>query len=219
MGGVKTDNEGLTDVHGLYAAGECACVSVHGGNRLGANSLLDTLIFGKRAGRHAAKVAQTKATPEVPHALLADEEKGIRAIVERSGEGRRVSEIREELGAAMDKYVAVFRDEEGLRQAEEIVARLKEESKSVTIDDKGTVFNQDLLGAIELGFMLDNAECVVAGALERKESRGAQYRTDFPDRNDDEWLKHIVLSANGDRPEVSYSDVTLTQWEPEERKY
>jgi succinate dehydrogenase / fumarate reductase flavoprotein subunit len=99
------------------------------------------------------------------------------------------------------------------------VQRLKEESKSVTIDDKGSIFNQDLLGAIELGFMLDNAECVIAGALERKESRGAQYRTDFPDRNDDDWLKHIVLSANGDRPDVSYSDVTMTQWEPQERKY
>ncbi|HEX8646695.1 MAG TPA: FAD-binding protein [Thermoleophilaceae bacterium] len=219
MGGVRTDVDGQTPVTGLYAAGEVACVSVHGGNRLGANSLLDTLIFGKRAGRHAAKVAQTRSIPNPPHALLADEERGIQGIVDRSGEGRRVSEIRAELGATMDKYAAVFRDEEGLRQAEEIVARLKEESKGVTIDDKGTVFNQDLLGAIELGFMLDNAECVVAGALERKESRGAQYRTDFPERNDEEWLKHIVLSANGDRPEVSYSDVTMTQWEPQERKY
>jgi succinate dehydrogenase / fumarate reductase flavoprotein subunit len=219
MGGVKTDNDGLTDVPGLYAAGECACVSVHGGNRLGANSLLDTLIFGKRAGRHAAAEAQNMKTPTVPHSLLADEERGIEAIRGRTGEGRRVSEIRAELGATMDRYAAVFRDEEGLRKAEEIVQRLKEESRNVTIDDKGSVFNQDLLGAIELGFMLDNAECVVAGALERKESRGAQYRTDFPDRKDEEWLKHIVLSANGDRPEVSYSDVTMTQWEPQERKY
>jgi succinate dehydrogenase / fumarate reductase flavoprotein subunit len=219
MGGVKTDKDGLTDVPGLYAAGECACVSVHGGNRLGANSLLDTLIFGQRAGRHAADVAQSKSTPEVPHALLADEESGIQEIVGRSGDGRRVSEVRRELGETMDTHVAVFRDEEGLRQAEETVQRLKEEATSVTIDDKGSIFNQDVLGAIELGFMLDNAEAVIAGALERKESRGAQFRTDFPERNDDEWLKHIVLSANGDRPEVSYSDVTMTQWEPEERKY
>jgi succinate dehydrogenase / fumarate reductase flavoprotein subunit len=219
MGGIKTDNDGQTDVPGLYAAGEVACVSVHGGNRLGANSLLDTLIFGKRAGRHAAQVAQSKAMPEVPYELQADEERGIEEIVRRDGDGRRVSEVRAELGATMDKYAAVFRDEEGLRQAEEIVQRLKEESKGVTIDDKGSVFNQDVLGAIELGFMLDNAECVIAGALERKESRGAQFRTDFPERNDEEWLKHIVLSANGDRPEVAYSDVTMTQWEPQERKY
>jgi succinate dehydrogenase / fumarate reductase flavoprotein subunit len=119
----------------------------------------------------------------------------------------------------MDKYVAVFRDEDGLRTAQETVQRLKEEARDVAIDDKGTVFNQDLLGALELGFMLDNAECIVAAALERKESRGAQYRTDFPQRNDDEWLKHINLTANGDQPEVSYSEVTLTQWQPEERKY
>ncbi len=89
----------------------------------------------------------------------------------------------------------------------------------MAVDDKGSVFNQDVLGALELQFMLDNAECIVMGALERKESRGAQYRTDFPERNDEEWLKHINLTANGDEPEVSYSEVTMTQWEPEERKY
>src|SRR5436309_15881881 len=120
----------------------------------------------------------------------------------------------------MDKYAAVFRDEEGLRQGLEIVQRLKEESKTVAIDDKGTVFNQDLLGAVELGFMLDNAECIVVGALERKESRGAQYRTDYPARNDEVWLKHIDLSVNGDGPPaISYSEVTITQWQPEERRY
>ena len=97
--------------------------------------------------------------------------------------------------------------------------RLKEEAKTAYIDDKGSVFNQDLLGAIELGYMLDNAECTCVGALERKESRGAQYRTDFPDRNDDEWLKHIDLEQTDDGPEISYSEVTITQWEPEARTY
>jgi len=130
-----------------------------------------------------------------------------------------VSEIKAELGATMDKHVAVFREEAGLQTALEAVRRLKEEAKTVAIDDKGTVFNQDALGALELQFMLDNAECIVLGAIERKESRGAQYRTDFPDRNDDEWLKHIDITKNGDEPEISYSEVTLTQWEPEERKY
>jgi succinate dehydrogenase / fumarate reductase, flavoprotein subunit len=119
----------------------------------------------------------------------------------------------------MDKYCAVFRDEDGLRTALDTVKRLKEEARTVAIDDRGRVFNQDLLGAIELGFMLDNAEAIVVSALERKESRGAQYRTDFPTRNDDDWLKHINVTPNGDEPEVSYSAVTLTQWEPEERKY
>jgi succinate dehydrogenase / fumarate reductase flavoprotein subunit len=219
MGGVKTDVDGLTAIPGLYAAGEVACVSVHGGNRLGANSLLDTLIFGRRSGEHAANVAKSKRVPDADHAFLMDEERGLQEIVRRERTGRRVSEIKAELGATMDRYAAVFRDEDGLRQALEIVRRLKEESKDVAIDDKGSVFNQDLLGAVELGFMLDNAECIVVGALERKESRGAQYRTDYPERNDDEWLKHIDLEVDGGEPKVSYSEVTMTQWEPQERKY
>jgi succinate dehydrogenase / fumarate reductase flavoprotein subunit len=221
MGGVKTDIDGRTGIPGLYAAGEVACVSVHGGNRLGANSLLDTLIFGRRSGQHAADVAKAKRVPDADYAFLADEERGLEEIVRRERTGRRVSEIKAELGATMDKYAAVFRDDEGLRQGLEIVQRLKEEAKTVAIDDKGTVFNQDLLGAVELGFMLDNAECIIIGAIERKESRGAQYRTDFPERNDDEWLKHIDLEAdgNGGAPKISYSEVTMTQWEPQERKY
>jgi succinate dehydrogenase / fumarate reductase flavoprotein subunit len=221
MGGVKTDIDGRTGIPGLYAAGEVACVSVHGGNRLGANSLLDTLIFGRRSGQHAADVAKARRVPDADYGFLADEERGLQEIVRRERTGRRVSEIKAELGATMDKYAAVFRDDEGLRQGLEIVQRLKEEAKTVAIDDKGTVFNQDLLGAVELGFMLDNAECIIIGAIERKESRGAQYRTDFPERNDDEWLKHIDLEAdgNGGAPKISYSEVTMTQWEPQERKY
>jgi succinate dehydrogenase / fumarate reductase flavoprotein subunit len=119
----------------------------------------------------------------------------------------------------MDKYAAVFRDDDGLRQGLEIVRRLKEEAKTVAIDDKGTVFNQDLLGAIELDFMIDNAECVIIAAIERTESRGAQFRTDYPERNDAEWLKHIDLRVDGGSPQVEYSEVTLTQWEPQERTY
>src|SRR6185503_1048418 len=181
MGGVKTDSDGRTPIPGLYAAGEVACVSVHGGNRLGANSLLDTLVFGGRSGRHAARHAKEHSMPVPSRSSLDDEAKMISDVVGRDRTGRRVSEIKRELGSTMDKYVAVFRDEQGLNTALETVRRLKEEAKTVAIDDKGTVFNQDLLGAIELGFMLDNAETVVMGALERKESRGAQFRTDFPE--------------------------------------
>jgi succinate dehydrogenase / fumarate reductase flavoprotein subunit len=115
--------------------------------------------------------------------------------------------------------VAVFRDEDGLRTALEIVRRLKEEAQDVAVDDKGKVFNQDVLGALELQFMVDNAEAIVISAIERRESRGAQYRTDFPERNDDDWLKHINVAANGSEPEISYSEVTMTQWEPQERTY
>jgi succinate dehydrogenase / fumarate reductase flavoprotein subunit len=220
MGGVKTDVEGRTDIPGLYSAGEAACVSVHGGNRLGANSLLDTLIFGRRSGVDAATRAKRTEGTRPSRDALEREQSAIDAISSREkGSGRRVSEIKLELGTAMDSKVAVFRDEAGIQEALETVRRLKEEAGSAYIDDRGTVFNQDLLGAFELGFMLDNAECTCVAALERKESRGAQYRTDFPERNDDEWLKHIDLEQGDDGPEISYSEVTITQWEPEERKY
>ncbi len=222
MGGIKTDTDGHTPVSGLYAAGETACVSVHGGNRLGANSLLDTLVFGRRAGARAAREAKAMVMPSASRAQLEHEKSAIEAIVGRERTGRRVSELHAELGEIMDKNVAVFRDEDGLGEALEVVKRLQEEAKTVATDDKGTIFNQDVLGALELGFMLDNAEAIVMGALERKESRGAQYRTDFPERNDDDWLRHITVTHNGsdgEVPELAYSDVTLTQWQPEARTY
>jgi succinate dehydrogenase / fumarate reductase, flavoprotein subunit len=220
MGGVKTDVWGRTNVPGLYAAGEVACVSVHGGNRLGANSLLDTLIFGRRCGEDAAKRAQQHAMPRVSLAGLRDEEAKVSRIVGRErGSGRRVSEIRKELGETMDRYVAVFRDAEGIDTAMETVLRLKGEAESCYIDDRGTVFNQDVLGALELENMIDCAEATCLAAAERKESRGAQFRTDFPERNDEEWLKHIDVRRTEDGPELDYSPVTITQWQPEERTY
>ena len=157
--------------------------------------------------------------PDPSHSSMQEEERRIQAIVGREGTGRRVSELKAELGQTMDKYVAVFRDADGLDTALEIVRRLKDEAQNVAVDDKGTVFNQDVLGALELQFMLDNAEAIVISAIERKESRGAQYRTDYPERNDDDWLKHINVSANGAEPELTYSPVTMTQWEPQERTY
>ena len=221
MGGVKTDVDGRTPIEGLYAAGEVACVSVHGGNRLGANSLLDTLIFGRRAGVHAAARAASMAPPKMDAgAQLRRDAEELEAIIARPREGgRRVSEIKNELGDTMNRHAAVFRDEEGLNTALETIHRLREESGKAWIDDRGTVFNQDVLGAIELGFMIDCAEATVVAAIERKESRGAQYRTDYPDRNDEEWLKHIDLTLSDGEPEVSYSEVTFTQWQPEVRKY
>ncbi len=220
MGGVKTDVDGLTTIPGLYAAGEVACVSVHGGNRLGANSLLDTLIFGRRSGAHAAHQALQMPMPTTPNTQIIDGEKAIAAIMNRDTGGRRVAAIKSELGDTMNEYVAVFRDADGLVKAHEIVRRLKEEAPSAVIDDHGSVFNQDVLGAIELGYMLDVAETIVVASIERKESRGAQFRTDFPERNDAEWLKHIDISENGsDVPEISYSEVTITRWQPEERTY
>jgi succinate dehydrogenase / fumarate reductase flavoprotein subunit len=220
MGGVKTDNDGQTTIPGLYAAGEVACVSVHGGNRLGANSLLDTLVFGRRSGEHAARRAMQMQMPSTPASRLADTERRIASILRREGNGRRIGAIKEELGDTMNRYVAVFRDAEGLDKALEIVRRLKQEAAGAGIDDRGAVFNQDVIAAIELGYMLDVAEATVVAAQERTESRGAQYRTDFPERNDADWLKHVDISLDGgEEPKVSYSPVTMTRWQPEERTY
>jgi succinate dehydrogenase / fumarate reductase flavoprotein subunit len=220
MGGVKTDVDGATPITGLYAAGEVACVSVHGGNRLGANSLLDTLIFGRRSGEHAAARGRDMAMPSAPPSRLNRDVEQIDAIIARERGGRRISAIKDELGTMMNEKVAVFRDEEGLTAAAEIVDRLKQEAEVAAIDDRGTVFNQDVLGAIELGYLLDCAQCTVAAAIERKESRGAQFRLDYPDRNDEEWLKHIDVTRGEDgTPALSYSPVTITRWQPEVRKY
>ena len=164
MGGVKTDVEGRTPIEGLYAAGEVACVSVHGGNRLGANSLLDTLIFGRRSGEHAAARAASMGMPKVDmNGQLREDAANIDSIIARPREGRRVSEIKNELGELMNRHAAVFRDEQGLQGALETIGRLKEETSKAWIDDRGTVFNQDVLGAIELGFMVDCAETIVVG--------------------------------------------------------
>ncbi len=219
MGGVKTDVNGATSIPGLYAAGEVACVSVHGGNRLGANSLLDTLIFGRRSGQHAAARAKQIELGRPSQSALSDAERQVAELVGRERGSRRVSELRRELGATMDQHVAVFRTEDGIQQALETVKRLQEEATTAYIDDLGTVFNQDVMGAIELGFMLDCAECTCVAALHRTESRGAQYRTDYPERNDDEWLKHITVTRDDEGPEISYSPVTITQWQPAERTY
>jgi succinate dehydrogenase / fumarate reductase flavoprotein subunit len=219
MGGVKTDVDGQTTIPGLYAAGEVACVSVHGGNRLGANSLLDTLIFGRRSGEHAAGRAIQLPMPQTPATRVSDTERDIAAIVARAPGGRRVADIKYELGDSMNEHVAVFRDADGLAKALEVILRLKEEAPRAAIDDHGTVFNQDVIAAIELGYMLDVAEATVVAAQERTESRGAQFRTDYPKRNDGEWLKHVDITLNGGAPQVSYSPVTITRWQPQERTY
>jgi succinate dehydrogenase / fumarate reductase flavoprotein subunit len=158
--------------------------------------------------------------PTTPAARVGETEKHIADIISRDKSGRRVASIKRELGDAMNEYVAVFRDADGLAKAHEIVRRLHEEATKATVDDRGKIFNQDVLGAIELGYMLDVAEAIVVAAQERKESRGAQFRTDFPERNDGEWLKHVDISMNGaDVPRISYSPVTITRWEPQERTY
>ena len=220
MGGIKTDVDGLTRVPGLYAAGETACVSVHGGNRLGANSLLDTIVFGRRAGIHAAEVSRGAEFRSFNvEAWVENEEERIKGMLSREANGDRIGKIRLDMGTTMDRHLGVYRDESGMTEALGTIRQLKERYTSVPVDAKGRTFNTDLIFALELGFMLDCAETVVVGALERKESRGAQSRTDYLQRDDENWLKHILVGYSEDGPQVSHLPVVITQWTPEERKY
>jgi succinate dehydrogenase / fumarate reductase flavoprotein subunit len=223
MGGVKTDKGARTPVPGLYAAGEVACVSVHGGNRLGANSLLDTLVFGRHAGRNSAdyvKSVTTMPSDAISEQTLATEQNRVQGYLDRPTTPETVAKLRLELGTVMDEKVGVYRDKAGLDQALAKVGELQQRYLTVAVRDKGRIYNQALTFALELGYMLDCAEATILSALDRTESRGAQARTDYPQRNDAEWLKHIVVTKrDGQAPAISYLPVTITKWPPQERKY
>ncbi len=219
MGGVKTDVDGATPLPGLYAAGECACVSVHGGNRLGANSLLDTIVFGRRSGEAAAVYARETARAMVAESRLSLDQDQIKALLDRQDNGDTPAAIRLELGTTMNDYVAVFRTIAGMETAREKIQGLNERYGTVPVQDKGRVFNTNLIATLELGFMLECAETIVVSALERKESRGAHFMTEFPQRDDENWLKHIMVRQSPDGPQLEYVPVTITQWEPQVRSY
>ena len=219
MGGTKTDVDGVTAVPGLYAAGETACVSVHGGNRLGANSLLDTLVFGRRSGQHASEKARGMYHKGINDSAADDDRHGIQAMLDRDGGVESFGPVRLEMGQVMNKHLAVFRDQQGMAAALAKLAELKDRYGRVTVADKGKTFNTNLIFTLELGFMLDCAETIAVSALERKESRGAHYRTDMPDRDDERWLRHILLSPGPEGPQVDYLPVVITQWQPEARTY
>ncbi|HXG35579.1 MAG TPA: FAD-binding protein [Dehalococcoidia bacterium] len=219
MGGVKTDVNGATNIPGLYAAGECACVSVHGGNRLGANSLLDTLVFGKRAGAHAYEYSRNTRPPNSSTAVARDDEAAVKELVGRTDNGERAPLLRKELGLTMDQYVGIYRDKANLSQALEKIDELKERYQKVSVHDKSRVFNTDVIFALELRFLLDTAETIAAGALAREESRGAHYRTDFPQRDDEKWLRHTLCYHTPEEPRLDFLPVTITHWPPAERTY
>jgi len=227
MGGIPTNvesrvvvDERNTVLPGLYAAGECACVSVHGANRLGTNSLIDILVFGRRAGRSMAEdVAAAGGTlPDVP----ADAHEEVRAELEGARtrrRGDRPAHIRNELQAAMMQLAGVFRTREGLAEMAACLRELQERYRTVRCEDGGRVFNTDLLEARELGYMLDCAEATVHSALAREESRGGHFREDFPERNDDQWLRHSLAYKAEGGPRMSYKPVTITRFEPKPRTY
>ena len=231
MGGIPTNikaevlSDNDTVVPGLYAAGECACVSVHGANRLGTNSLLDINVFGNRAGQYSVEYAMTAEQVPVPENAAAD----VIAMLEkvRKAKGKeRVAQLRKELQETMDKNAQVFRTEETLNEALEKIYELRARYENISIQDQGKRFNTDLLEAVELGFLLDLAEVTVITCRERRESRGAHLREDFPDRNDKKFMVHSMAyktdkkdKATGVDMKVDWKPVVVTNYQPMERKY
>ncbi len=225
MGGIPTDADGRvfkdekgTMTPGLYAAGECACVSVHGANRLGCNSLLDLLVFGRRGG-----ITMKEDILRIDHRSPSEEP--VKAAQERivkflDGKGREKADpIRQSMHSLMMEYGSVFRDEKGLKKGIEAIRSLKDRYQKVSVADKGKAFNYELVETIELGHQLDLSEVILLSALYRQESRGAHFRTDFPNRDDQNFLKHTLVFRTARGPEMGYKPVTITRFQPEARVY
>jgi succinate dehydrogenase / fumarate reductase flavoprotein subunit len=224
MGGIPTNikAEVLSDnkkvVPGLYAAGECACVSVHGANRLGTNSLLDINVFGKRAGIYAVEYAKTAKHVPVPKNAV-EETVALLDHMRNATGTEKVAVLRKELQDTMDLNAQVYRTEESLNEALAKIAELRKRYENVQVQDKGMRFNTDLLEAVELGFLLDLAEVLVVTAKERRESRGGHFREDFPERNDDKFMVHSMAYKKGSKIKIDWKPVTITNYQPMERKY
>jgi len=218
MGGIKANVKTETPIAGLYAAGECSCISVHGANRLGTNSTAECLVFGAVAGEEAAKHASSSSLHEVPQEKLSAEENRIHEIVSRNG-NERAPAIRDEMRRIMKEEVWIYRNGPQLETALKEIRQLKNRFRSVRIEDKGKPFNTGLLETLQLDFMLDLAEVTIACALPRAESRGAHSRTDYPKRDDQNWLKHTLAYCTGDGPRLEYMPVTITRWPPVARTY
>jgi fumarate reductase flavoprotein subunit len=221
MGGVHTNVDGATPLPGLYVAGEAACVSINGANRLGSNSLPECLVFGARAGRHAAGFAREHPGRgrTALAAQAADETARIGTILRNDGGTERIAALRREMHEAMEGGVGIFRDEGGLRQTCDRLAELRSRTPRIRLDDRGRSFNTELTAALELDFMLDAAEAVAHSALARTESRGSHQRTDHPRRDDGRFLRHTLAYRTEGAPRIAYQDVVITRWPPAERVY
>ncbi len=221
MGGIETDKFGATRIPGVYAAGEAACVSVHGANRLGGNSLLETIVFGARSAKHAVQYIKSVGSVRQSERTLMNERDRIAGILARQG-GARHPAVRKQMNDVMSDNVFIFRDEAGLSTAVAGLQQVREAAQSMTVMDKSKTFNTDLVGFLETEFLVDVAMPIALGALKRTESRGAQARTDFPDRDDEKWLVHSLMRYGGPTidPEADYSrGVTFTKYKPEVRSY
>jgi succinate dehydrogenase / fumarate reductase flavoprotein subunit len=221
MGGVHVDINGAAPhMPGLFAAGECACVSVHGANRLGGNSLLEAVVYGAITGESASQhVAGANGAGNGASPAHAKEyERQVARMLERT-DGPGQHEIRNRLADTMQENVGVFRTGAELEKAKSDIDELKEQFTNVTVDDKGSIFNQSLIHAIETGYLLDLADTMVTGAIARTESRGAHSRTDFPERDDEHWMKHTLAYLEDDQIRLDYSEVTMTKYEPQVRTY
>ncbi len=213
MGGIKTNVWGETAVPGLYAAGECACVSIHGANRLGGNSLMETIVFGRRAGLRASEYVRSVPPPTGDAGLLQREEARIARLMKNDGP-ERAWQVREALGQILALHLGLVRQRDKMAAALASVKALKARAARVRLEDRGKVFNTDLITALELGSLVDLAETVVLGALAREESRGAHYRSDFPKRDDLNWLRHTLCRDTPDGPRLDHIPVTITRFPP-----
>lgn len=218
MGGIKTNVWGETELEGLFAAGECACVSVHGANRLGGNSLLETIVFGRRVGQRASEKVRKGHKPEPGASAIEPDRDRIERLLKKTN-GERLGMICEELGNTMGELVGIFRTRDRLAKAKEKIKEFKKRYEDIYLQDTGRIFNTELIMALELRSLLDLAETIVEGALAREESRGAHYRLDFPQRDDQRWLKHTLDYRTESGPQLKYSPVTITRYQPTERKY
>ena len=222
MGGISTDINAKTSLEGLYAAGETACVSLNGANRLGSNSLTELLVFGNRAGRSAATYASTASAPASAkiEALAADEQRRLdRQFLKKDGGKEKIATIRQEMQKTMEEGAGIYRDEQSMQKTCNTLRSLRERFNNIIIEDRDSTFNTEVMNALELDYMLDVAETVANSALRRKESRGSHTRTDYPKRDDENFLKHTLAYRTADGPRIDYLPVTITRWQPEERKY
>lgn len=219
MGGIDADKFGRTSIKGLYAAGECACISVHGANRLGGNSLLDIVVFGKLAGEDAVNYASEVSFSQFEESEVKREEERINSLFKNDGKEKLV-ELRNELSNVMSYGAGIFREESKMKEALEKVREIKERAKHVKVYDTERTFNTNLQQTLEFLNLVDIAETIVLPAIERKESRGAHYRTDYPKRDDDNFLKHSIVEMGEDGElRLSWKPVVITKYQPEERKY